>query len=187
MRVGIQNRWWNRPIPGKPLLLTVVLLIGTAYFWIYWGDATNALGWDVVHRRTATFRGQTLKLPWLWKEETWTNYNEFRVTKYAPGLLKPSITVQFGRFDPSVMHDDWIKIKDQPGLANWIAEDYQGDDFTQAHYKCVRIGFGHSQVTMVDCFSLDGRWAVHLIGRSEVYPELHQILRGVAAMGDPAH
>jgi len=187
MNAGQENRWWRRRIPGKPLLFTAVFLVAATYWWIYWGDSTSALAWDVMHGRTATFRGQSLKVPWLWKKEPWTNYNEFRLTRYGSGPLSPSVTLEFGRFDPSVMHDRLKQMRARPSLANWTSEDYEGDDFTLTHYRCVRNGFCHSGLAIVDCFSLDGRWAVHLIGQADTYPDYNQILRGVAAMGDPSH
>jgi hypothetical protein len=161
-----------------------MVVLGVAYFWIYFGDITTALAWDIVHRRTATFRGQSLKLPWLWKEEQWTNYNEFRMTDYGSRTLTTFVTVEFGHFDPSVMHERLLQMRSRP--VGWTSEDYPGDESTRTHYRCVRNGFRSSELSIVDCFSLDGRWAAHLVGPPESDSDFQKILREVAGMGDPA-
>jgi hypothetical protein len=185
MTIGRHERWWNRRIPGRPFLFAAVIILTAGYFWIYFGNVTTALAWDIAHGRTARFRGQSLKLPWFWKEERWTNYNEFTVKESGSRSLEASVTVRFGHFDPLVMQQRLTHLKNMPGLPGWISDDYPSDDFTRTHYRCARNGFRASAIFMVDCFSVDGRWAVHLVGPPETYPEFEEILRGVAGMGNP--
>ena len=91
MMIGDQKRWWNRRVP----ILRICAVLGIALFgflvWVFYGEFFQNIAWDLRYHRAASFRGQSLQVPWLWREEVWTRYSEFELTRnhLLPNRLLP--------------------------------------------------------------------------------------------------
>jgi len=190
VKIGRPDSWWNRRVPIARISLIVGALLVGFCLWVVYRDLIASIVWGVRHQRTASFRGQTLQVPWFWREEEWTNYNEFELTR---GYLRPafssSVTVRYENTAPS---DVQRRVESKrnvharmPQVPGSFYGDYEGDDFSRAHYVCLDEGFTWSPLLIVDCFSRDGRWSVGMFGLKQSRREFEMILRGVASMGNP--
>jgi hypothetical protein len=191
MRIGRPVGWWNRKIPIARIGLIAVALFLAFYIWAAYRDLIWTVFWDIRHQRTASLRGQTLRLPWLWREEEWTNYNKFDLERNRGRLNLPAlVTVRYEGVTPGDMEKMWESMKTHrisrpPSEPGWIDREYKGDDFSRTRYVCFEMGFTWSPNLMVDCFSRDGRWTVNFFGSKQSLSEFQIILRGVASMGNP--
>jgi hypothetical protein len=191
MRIGRPDGWWNRKIPIARIGLIAVALFLGFYIWGAYGDLIGTVFWDIRHQRTASFRGQTLRLPWLWREEEWKNYNKFDLERNRGRLDLPAlVTITYEGAKPGDMERMWLSIKNHlvnppfsvPGRLN---PEYEGDDFNRTRYVCLQNGSNWSPILWVQCFSRDGRWTVDFFGSRQSLPEFEMILRGVTSMGNP--
>jgi hypothetical protein len=187
MKIGRPDGWWNRKIPIARIgLITVALFLGF-YIWAAYGDLIGTVLWDIRHQRNASFRGQSLRLPWLWREEEWTNYNEFNLKRNRCRLDLPAlVTVTYEGATPGDMERMWLSMKSllvnpPSSVPGWLNPEYEGDDFNRTRYACFQRG----AILSVNCFSRDGRWIVNFFGSRQNLPEFEMILRGVASMGNP--
>jgi hypothetical protein len=190
VKIGRPNGWWNRKVPLARISLIVGLLLAGLYVWSAYGDLIGSIAWGVRHRRTVSFRGQTLQVPWFWREEKWINYNEFELTRSYSGFAIPSsVTVRYENSGPGDVQKrlERMRINNAQALKvpGWFYDDYEGDNFSKAHYLCVEQGVRWSPIQAVDCFSRDGRWSVRMFGLKQTRREFEMILRGVASMGNP--
>jgi hypothetical protein len=191
LKIGRPDGWWNRKVPIARISLAVGVLLVGLYVWGAYGDSIGSIVWGVRHQRTATFRGQTLQLPWFWREEEWTNYNEFELTRSDRGLaFSSSVTVTYENSAPGDVQKSVERMKNNNAQAlkvpGWFYDNYEGDDFSKTHYACLEQGFKWSPILSVDCFSRDGRWSVRMFGSKQTRREFEMILRGVASMGNPS-
>jgi hypothetical protein len=112
MKIGRPDGWWNRKIPIARIGLIAAALFLGFYIWAAYGDLIGTVLWDIRHQRTASFRGQTLRLPWLWREEEWTNYNEFNLKQSRGRLVLPaSVTVTYEGATPGDMEKMCLSMK----------------------------------------------------------------------------
>jgi hypothetical protein len=191
LKIGRPDGWWNRHVPIARMSLVVGVLLVGLYVWGAYGDLIAAIAWGVRHQRTASFRGQTLQVPWFWREEEWTNYNEFELTRSHRAIAIPSsVTVRY----ENIAREDVQKrveimksgnARAAAKLPDWFYGDYEGDDFSKTHYMCLEQGVSDSPILAVNCFSRDGRWSVMMLGPKQTQAEFQMILRGVASMGSP--
>ena len=191
MRIGRPDAWWNRKIPIVRICVIAVAVFCGFYVWVAYGNLIGSIVWGVRHQRMANFRGQTLQIPWFWREEKWAHYDEFELTRSYGGLVFfSSVTVRYENSGPDDVQREvnnfskiYPRLSQQPGS---FYGDYEGDDFTKAHYVCLENGARPSEVIFVHCFSRDGRWVVSMSGLQRSRSEFEMILRGVAAMGNPS-
>jgi len=194
VKIGRPDAWWNRRIPIGRLCLAMGVVLAGLYVWLAFGDLISSTIWGVRHQRTASFRGQTLQVPWFWREKTWTNYNEFELTRPYGGLAFPSdVTVRHQNISPDDVQRTVERMKRMSNesaqkfqMPNLFYKDYEGDDFTRMHYLCMERGPSGSLTLFVECYSRDGRWNVSIIGLKRSRSEFETILRGVAFMGNPS-
>jgi hypothetical protein len=190
VKIGRSDGWWNRRVPIVRIFFIVGVLLAGLYVWGAYGDLIGSIVWDIRHQRMVSFRGQTLQVPWFWREEEWINYNEFELTRGYRGFAIPSsVTVRYENSTPGeiqqrveIMKNNNMQTLKVPG---WFYGDYEGDDFSRTHYTCLEQGLRWSPILAVDCFSRDGRWSVRMLGLKQTRPEFQIILRGVASMGNP--
>lgn len=190
MKIGRPDGWWNRKVPIVRISLIVSALVVGLYSWFAYGDWISGIAWGVHHQRTASFRGQTLQVPWFWREEEWTNYNEFELTRSYRGLaFSPTVTVRYENFAPGDVQRTVESMRNlnarRPQMPGSFYGNYEGDDFSRTHYVCLDQGSIWSPILIVHCFSRDGRWMVDMIGSKQTRSEFEMILRGVASMGNP--
>ena len=191
VKIGRPDGWWNRKVPiGQISLMTGALLFGLI-LWLIYGDFIGSVLWGIRHQRTANFRGQTLQVPWFWREKEWTNYNEFELARiYREPRLNSLVTVRYENSSPENvpkqverMRETNARLSSVPG---YFSGDYEGNDFSTAHYVCLNLGYKWSPILIVDCLSKDGRWNVSMFGMQQSRSEFEMILRGVASMGNPS-
>lgn len=193
MMIGDQKRWWNRRVP----ILRICAVLGIALFgflvWVFYGEFFQNIAWDIRYHRAASFRGQSLQVPWLWREEVWTRYSEFELTRnhLLPNRLLPifptSVTVSYEKLTPADLQKEIdgmyaldAKLSHHPG--DFIDHDASID----SHFVCTDRGSGWSEFEWITCFSRDGRWSVLMIGLKQDRSDFATILRGVDAMGTPS-
>jgi hypothetical protein len=189
LKIGRPDRWWNRNVSIVRIGVIAVAVVCGFFVWAIYGDLIGSVAWGVRHQRTASFRGQTLQVPWFWREEKWANYNEFTLSRSYSGLvLSPSVTVRYENSAPDDVQrrvNNFSKFYAQTSQQpDSYFGDYEGGDFTKAHYVCLENGARHTEVIFVDCFSRDGRWVVSMFGLQRSRSEFEMILRGVVAMGN---
>jgi hypothetical protein len=162
-------------------------LIGFLAF-LFCGDFVANAVWSVSHRRAASFRGQTLKLPWLWREEAWTNYNEFDLTRRYVGVALPSTAmvryVNLSKADVPREIDGFRRL--YANLSSKAPGTYTREDLIDAIFVCEDQGSNRSQILFINCISRDGRWRVTFIGLERSRSNFEMILKGVASMGTPS-
>jgi hypothetical protein len=188
MMIGEQKRWCNRRVP----ILRIGAVVGIALFgflvWVFYGEFFQNAVWSVCHQRTATFRGQALQVPWLWREEKWTNYNEFKLTRsYLRPTSISSVTVSYENLTPTDLQKQidamrGLYTKLFPKLGSY----YNDDASINPQFICMDKGTGTSQFLFMTCYSQDGRWMVRMIGLERKSSDFAMILRGVDAMGTPS-
>jgi len=191
VKIGRPDSWWNRRVPIARICLIVGVLLAGLYVWGAYGGLIDSVAWGVRHQLMASFRGQTLKVPWFWREEEWVNYNEFELTRPYGGFVVPSsVTVRYEDIAPGDVQKrmEIMKRNNAQALSRvpgWFYDDYKGDDFSRTNYVCLEQGLMRSSIFAVDCFSRDGRWSVRIFGSRQSQSEFELILRGVASMGNP--
>jgi hypothetical protein len=187
-----QKRWWNRRVPILRICAfsgAVAVLFGLLIL-VFYGE--NVI-WDLRYHRTATFRGQSLQVPWFWREEVWTRYSEFELTRnhLLPNRLLPifpiSVTVSYENRSPA----DLQKVIDGMHALDAKLTHYPGDYFDpdasiDSHFVCTDRGSSRSEFEWINCFSLDGHWSVQMLGQKQDRSDFDTILRGVASMGTPS-
>jgi hypothetical protein len=192
LKIGRPDGWWNRRVPIARIALVVGVLLAGLYVWGAYGDLISSIIWGVRHQRTVSFRGQALRVPWFWQEKEWTNYNEFDLTRSYGGFTSPptSVRVRYENSAPSDIQKRVERMLSQNAqtvkLAGYFYNNYEGNDFTKAHYVCLEQGLTWSPTLGVNCFSRDGRWIVIMFGSKQTLSEFETILRGVASMENPA-
>jgi hypothetical protein len=188
MIIGNQSRWWNRRVP----ILRICTFTGTAFFGLLllvnYADFFHDVAWDLRNHRIERFRGQTLQLPWFWREEQWLDYNTFELTRsYGLLTLNPSAVVTYENSAPA---DVQKKVDMLHGANTRLSRRLKGlterDDFSNPNYVCLDEEFSGSQYMWMTCFSRDGRWLVDLSGSIKSRSDFEMILRGVDAMGTPS-
>jgi hypothetical protein len=193
VKIGQPDRWWNRRVPIARIGLIVVVALVSFYFWVFYGDLIGNVLWGVRYQRTASFRGQTLQVPWFWREEEWTNYNEFDLSRASrdPRLFS-SVTITYENITPSdaqrrveLMRHQFTQLPQMSRVSGYFYGNYESDDFSRAQYLCLDQGFKWSPNLRVTCFSRDGRWRVAMFGSNQTRSEFEIILHGVASMGNP--
>ena len=189
MKIGRSDGWWNRRVPIMRISLLVVVVLAGFYVWGAYGDLIESVVWGVRHQRTVSFRGQTLRVPWFWREEVWTNYNEFELTRSYSGLaFSPTVTVRYENSASENVQGEVDGIRKLYARISQVrgsfSGDYEGDNFSKTHYVCLEKGAKPTPVIFVTCFSRDGRWMVRMIGLRQSLPDFEMILRGVASMGN---
>jgi hypothetical protein len=180
MMIGDSNRWWNRRLPILRIGIVVGVVIFGFWAWTSEGFWINDIVWGILHRHTATFRGQTLAVPGGWKEEERTNYNNIHLIRST--FAQPFdglVTVTYQKMSPDQLHEMLLNLRGRS------AGDYPVDEVNEAHYICLRMGFKLDRGAMVDCLSRDGRWNVVLLGTESNHSDFEAILHGVTAMKDP--
>ena len=190
MKLGRLDGWWNRRVPIAQICLIVGVLLAGLYVWSAYGDLISSIVWGVRHKRTVSFRGQALRVPWFWREEVWTNYNQFELTRSNSGLaFNPTVTVRYENSEPENAQGEVDGIRKLYARISQVPSsfygDYEGDNFSKTHYVCLEEQSKLTPVTFVTCFSRDGRWMVRMIGLRQILPDFEMILRGVASMGNP--
>lgn len=194
MRIGKPDAWLNRKIPIVRICIAVGVVLAGLYLWAAYGDLFSSVVWGIRNQRTVSFRGQTLQVPWFWRQEEWINYNQFELTRQYGGFaLSSNVTVRYQNISPGDVQGvvetrkRTAKEAEQmfhiPGLSY---NDFQGDDFTRAQYICLKSGLISSPMFYVDCYSRDGRWNVSISGLKRTRSEFEAVLRGVASMGNPS-
>jgi hypothetical protein len=189
VKIGRPDSWWNRKVPIMQISFIVVALLVGFYTWLAYGDLIHSTVWGVRHRRMASFRGQTLQVPWFWQEEDWANYNEFELTRSYSGFTVPSkVTVKYEDSAPRDVQKIVERLRSSAQankIPGWFYNDYEGDDFSRGHYLCLEQGAKGTAILAVDCFSRDGHWSVRIFGLKQTRREFQMILRGVDSMGTP--
>jgi hypothetical protein len=188
MIIGDQRRWWNREVP----ILRIGAVAGFAFIvfwtWVLLGDCIQNAAWSIDHQRTASFRGQTLHVPWLWREEEWTNYNEFNLTRsYVGTMWTTRVVVSYKNSAPAdVLREVETRRENAAELSRRSIDFYERDDVIDPHFICMDSGFKSLPRLFIDCFSLDGRWDVSMRGLDRSRSDFRVILRGVGLMGKPS-
>jgi hypothetical protein len=188
MMIGNPSRWWNRRVPIFLIGAFCVVALSALFVWAFCGDFIHSIAWDLLNRRTATFRGQTLQVPWFWQEEKWTNYNEFELTR--PYLLTPFPSSVTASFMNASQADVGRKIDTMRGgyakLAQSLRGNFNPDASLDPHFICMGEDASGSQYQVLTCLSRDGRWSVSMMGLKQSIPEFEIILREVNNMGTPS-
>jgi hypothetical protein len=189
MIIGNQTRWWNRRVP----ILRICAVLGIALFgflmWVFYGDFIQTVAWDLRYHRTVSFRGQALQVPWLWREEEWTKYNQFELTRSR--LLWPiiptSVTVLYENLSPADLQKeiDGMRALDAK-LTHYPGDYFDPDASIDSHFVCTDRGSSRSDFEWTICFSRDGHWSVRMLGLKQDRFDFEMILRGVDAMGTPS-
>jgi hypothetical protein len=189
MIIGNQHRWWNRRVP----ILRICVFAGIALFglliWVFYGDFIQNIAWDLRYHRAANFRGQTLQVPWLWREKEWTKYNEFELT--GSHLLRPtfpaSVSISYKNLSSADVQKNIDGLRGLSAKLSHHSGDYSDPDASiNPHFVCMDNGSNWSQFEWIICFSRDGRWHVLMTGLKQDRPDFEMILRGVDAMGTPS-
>jgi len=155
VKIGRPDGWWNRKVPIARISLIVGLLLAGLYVWGAYGDLIGSIAWDVGHQRTVSFRGQTLQVPWFWREEEWTNYNEFELKRNYRGFAIPSsVTVRYENSAPGDVQKRVERMRSNNAqtlkVPGWFYDDYEGDDFNRTHYACLEQGLRWSPFFALD-------------------------------------
>ena len=186
MIIGRKARWWNRKL-SRGVWISFCVALAWIYVWTVYGGACTALAWDITHARTAKFRGQSVKVPWFWKEKEQINYNRLEIGRYGANPLQPSVTIAFENSDPANLAGKINQTKESlKKKANIAVEDYRFDDVLDSKFWCVDLKFPKDTVGLVDCYSRDGLWRVSMVDPSPYKRDLAEILRSVSTMGAPS-
>jgi hypothetical protein len=170
-------------------ILRIGAFFGVALFglllWAFYGEY---LAWDLRYHRTASFRGQSLQVPWLWREEAWTNYNEFALGRNHLLPMSPtSVTVSYESLSPADMQKEIDGFRALDAKLTHRQGDYLDPDASiDSHFVCTDKGSSQSEFEWITCFSRDGRWRVVMLGLKRDRSDFATILRGVDAMGTPS-
>jgi hypothetical protein len=190
-----------------PTSIAVVTVLAGMFVWLASGDLIVDFVWGIRHQHTASFRGQTLRLPFLWRKNDGTNYNEFELSRSSTRFqIGSSVTVHYVNSTPEeaarfielgrkahaerqkkmeALIDQAFseKASQRPLISN---TDFHGDAFTEAHYVCLNDGVIQSRLLTLSCRSRDGRWNVSIWGLDKNLADFEMILHGVASMGNPS-
>lgn len=187
--VGDSKQWWNRKLPMGRIGITTAALLALLLLSVMCGQVVRDLVWDVAHHRTARFRGQTLRLPWFWRQDELKEYNQLDLVRDRIGLITvPSqMTVSYDqKLDPKAI---LIRVNHEHETANRLGGKfpfYVSDASIDPHYSCMGFGFEKGTAASLRCYRLDGYWTVTLMfGSNADLPAFRKILQGVEVMGTP--
>jgi hypothetical protein len=157
--------------------------------WVVYGHFIHSVAWDLRYHRTASFRGQTMQVPWSWQEDEWTKYKEFELTRSH--LLQPSfptsVTISYENLSPANLQKeiDGMRALDAK-LTHHPGDYFDPNAPINPHFVCMDKGSNWSEFEWIICFSRDGRWSVRMLGLKRDRSDFEMILRGVDAMGTPS-
>ena len=186
---GNPDRWWNYKLPMRKIAIAIAATLALLLAWVTCGGIATDVSWDIVHHRTAALRGQTLQVPWFWREADW-GYYELDLVHDHIGLIAAPSQVMVS-YDPDLDPQSVpFRIKQEHAVSERLAGKLSFhiyDASIDPHYACVAMGFERDRVASLHCYSLKGHWiATLLVGSNADLPAFRQILTGVAAMGTPA-
>jgi hypothetical protein len=146
------------------------------------------IGWDIGNHRTAEFRGQKLLLPWRWREDAWTNYNDFAVSRVY--LEPPFRALVLISYEDSTLADFQSRIdqeqKSVARLSQYGIRETLNVDTGNPQFLCVDHTFTDLKIRSRECYSRDGRWDVTWFGPEQSRQDFETILNRVASMGNPS-
>ena len=171
------------------LSIIVAAVCSSLFVWSVYGEVIKDIFWSVRHQNTMSFRGQSLRLPYRWREREWTNYNNFELTHDNSGFsTMSSIMVHYLNFTPEDAEKAAQREKtrseetqrDLPQLH--VHYDFHND----TDYMCRDTVTSESPVLSTDCWSRDGRWDVSFFGLKRDRSDFETILHEMASMGTPS-
>jgi hypothetical protein len=178
-------------VPILRICAIIAVAVAAILVWAGYADLIQTIAWDIRHQRTASFRGQTLKVPWLWREEEWTNYNYFELLRTSSDPRETAtVSVHYVDSSPEAVPRELENARKLAarlsGGTGGFYGDYTFDEFSKSQYVCVVTGSKWAPTRMIECYSLDGRWSIWMHGTKRSLSDAGTILRGVAAMGNPS-
>ena len=190
MQIGDKKRWWNRRVPIGRIGLVVLLVLGVMWVAPYFFDGTASIVWGVAHRTTATYRGRSLKIPLMWRQEEiphgqrtislsrarWGQLFAFEKVSIYDDTASPQ--------DPEQAIKHLRTMEDQIGSINTDVYVSRNKDVA-ARYVCIASRRTQLNRLRIDCVSRDGRWTAILDGYGSDISDFQMVLNNLSRMGDP--
>lgn len=190
--IGDPTRWWNRTLwhwklPVRKIAIVLALIFCAFTVWELCGQATLNLAWDLRHNRTASFRGQSIQLPWFWRADEIERDDIITFRHNGFGLpLHGSFTMIF--YEHGVPESVPLAIRNAHDLSIRLQKDgwSSGDDSIDLRFACIDRTQNGRKVLQINCYSLDGQWSITTTMIDEAdRQEFEQIVHEFAAIGTP--
>jgi hypothetical protein len=189
MQIGDKGRWWNRKVPIGRISLIVFIVLAVVWITPFFADALDSVVWGMSHQWTASYRGRSLKIPRMWRQEDTPSGQKMIA-------LQRARWGQYFAFERITIDDDTAAPRDpERTIENLrIFEQRIGsintgvfvskDKNVAQHYSCLssRHQFGRLRI---DCVSNDGRWTALLDGYGSNILDFQTVLNNLSTMGDP--
>jgi hypothetical protein len=190
MQIGDKARWWNRHVRIGRISLLVLLVLVAIWITPYGFDASRSVAWGVSHKWTASYRGQSLKLPVMWRQEDSPNGTKTIWLRRA----------RWGRpfsFEEISLHDEIAAPRDPEKMVEGLRSIDRGIGYVntdifvaknlevQAHYVCIASSNPRYPGLRIECVSKHGKWLAILDGDGRDIKDFLTILNNLSGMGDP--
>jgi hypothetical protein len=189
MQIGDKSRWWNRKVPIGRISLIVLIVVVAASISPYFAEALRNVFWGISHRWTASYRGRSLKIPLMWRQEDSPNGQKTIA-------LQRARLGQLFAFEMITIHDDTASPQDpnraiqnlrvlEQRIGNVDTGVFVSKDKDVAeHYACLSSRHPRFNTLRIDCVSKDGKWTAVLDGYGSNIVEFQTVLNNLSAMGD---
>jgi hypothetical protein len=186
--IGDSKRWWNRKFSARPLLAIAVLVVILGMLLPHFGDAISAALWDIAHLKTASFHGEKIALPWMWKQEdTWEAWRTLSLRHAQWGVLygNDRIIVQYDEAGSSKTKqldsfEGFNRFLVQPGEKS---EVFAGNPFMMQHYNCRIIHWDRFRIVLLMCVSHDGHLIANFNGNEDGVTDFESTLAQIQKSG----
>ena len=190
MQIGDKSRWWNRKVPIGRISLIVFIVLAIAWIAPYFTDALNSMVWGMSHQWTASYRGRSLKVPHMWRQEDtpsgqkmialqrarWGQYFAFERITINDDTASP--------LDPDRAIENLRVVEQRIGSINtgvFVSKEKN----VAEHYACLSSRHPQFDRLRIDCVSKDGRWTAILDGYGSNIIDFQTVLNNLSTMGDP--
>jgi hypothetical protein len=185
MLIGDKDRWWNRKLPIKPIVIILGLLLMVGWGYLYFGDVLRTCMWTITHRSTATYQGLSVKVPWMWRqEETPAGQREIRLVRARWGEPASTEEILINAVSPRPPGTLMERLKIftyKLGETDFRGEPLPLEPETATRYSCVVPHFDQLRDWQVSCISNDDLWSVTFYGTVSDIDDFLVVLRHLAA------
>lgn len=190
MQIGDKSRWWNRKVPIGRVSLIVLIVFAVVWIAPYFADALDSVVWGVSRQWKASYRGRSLKVPRMWRQEDTPNGQKMIA-------LQRARWGQYFAFERITIHDDTASPQDpEQAIENLrIFEQRIGSMNTRVfvskdknvakQYTCLSSRHARFDRLRIDCVSKDGKWTAMLDGYGSNIADFQTVLNNLSVMGDP--
>jgi hypothetical protein len=190
MQIGDRARWWNRSVPIGRIGLIVLFILTVVWIAPYFYDGFDNLTWGISHKWTATYHGESLKLPAMWRQEETPNGQKMialQRARWGQSFAFERILISDATASPVDLDQTMQRLRNMESVIGSVNTDVfvPKNRDVAAHYACIASSQPRYGRLRIDCVANNGKWIATLDGSGRNIPDFLTILNNLSRMGDP--